>query len=640
MTIELQASIPHGRIEEKWVTHLDHIRLVGPRNRPKYTIIVVGTGLAGAAAAASMGAMGYKIECFCFQDSPRRAHSIAAQGGINAAKDYRNEGDSVFRLFYDTQKGGDYRSREANVYRLAELSMGIIDQAVAQGVPFAREYGGLLANRSFGGVLVERTFYCRGETGQQLLLGANSALAREIHDGRVRMHTRTELLDIVVVHGRARGIVVRNLVTGEISSFAGDAVVLATGGYSNVYYLSTNAKGCNVTATWRAHKKGAGFANPCFCQIHPTCIPAAGEHQAKLTLMSESLRNDGRIWVPRTKRDTRRAAEIPQDQRYYYLEERYPRFGNLVPRDVASRNAKDVCDEGFGVGPSGLGVYLDFRDAIGDRGADVIESRYGNLFEMYERITGENPRQTPMLIYPAPHYTMGGLWVDYNLMTSLPGLFAIGEANFSDHGANRLGASSLMQCLADGYFIIPLTIGDYISRHPIGEIGTEHPEFKEAEQTLRERTARLLSIHGTRSVESFHRDLGKLMTDHCGISRNEAGLQEALKNIPEIREAFWNDLAINGGSAELNQSLEHAGRVADFLEFAELMCIDALTREESCGCHFRQEYQTRDGEALRNDEEFAHVAVWEYTGEGRTPVLYKEPLHFEALPPARRDYKK
>ena len=640
MTIELQASIPHGRIEEKWKAHLESIRLVGPRNRQKYTIIVVGTGLAGAAAAASMGAMGYKIECFCFQDSPRRAHSIAAQGGINAAKDYRNDGDSVFRLFYDTQKGGDYRSREANVYRLADLSMGIIDQAVAQGVPFAREYGGMLANRSFGGVLVERTFYCRGETGQQLLLGANSALAREIHDGRVRMHTRTELLDIVVVDGRARGIVVRNLVTGEIGSFAGNAVVLATGGYSNVYYLSTNAKGCNVTATWRAHKKGAGFANPCFCQIHPTCIPAAGEHQAKLTLMSESLRNDGRIWVPRKKGDTRRASEIPREQRYYYLEERYPRFGNLVPRDVASRNAKDVCDEGFGVGPTGLGVYLDFHDAIGDRGADVIESRYANLFEMYERITGENPRQTPMRIYPAPHYTMGGLWVDYNLMTSLPGLFAIGEANFSDHGANRLGASSLMQCLADGYFIIPVTIGDYISRHPNGEIPTEHPAFREAEQALRERTTRLLSIHGTRSVESFHRDLGKLMTEHCGISRNEAGLQETLKTIPEIREAFWNDLAINGGSAELNQSLEHAGRVADFLEFAELMCIDALTREESCGCHFRKEYQTRDGEALRNDEDFAHVAVWEYTGEGRIPVLYKEPLHFEALPPTRRDYKK
>ena len=639
MTLELDAAIPHGRIEEKWETHLDQIRLVGPRNRPRYTIIVVGSGLAGGAAAASMGAMGYNVECFCFQDSPRRAHSIAAQGGINAAKDYRNDGDSVYRLFYDTQKGGDYRSREANVWRLAELSTGIIDQAVAQGVPFAREYGGMLANRSFGGVLVERTFYCRGETGQQLLLGANSALAREIHDGRVRMHTRTELLDIVVVDGRARGIIVRDLVTGEIGSFAGDAVVLATGGYSNVYYLSTNARGCNVTATWRAHKIGAGFANPCYCQIHPTCIPAAGEHQAKLTLMSESLRNDGRIWVPRNQGDTRRASEIPDTERYYFLEERYPRFGNLVPRDVASRNAKDVCDKGLGVGPTGYGVYLDFRNAIRDRGAEVIESRYGNLFEMYQRITDDDPRREPMRIYPAPHYTMGGLWVDYNLMTSLPGLFAIGEANFSDHGANRLGASSLMQCLADGYFIIPVTIADYISRHPHGEVTTDHPAFAEAEHVLRERTGRLLSIRGTRSTESFHRELGTLMTDHCGIARSEAGLQEALKTIPDIREAFWKDLAVNGSGAELNQSLEHAGRVADFLEFAELMCLDALTREESCGCHFREEHQTEDGEALRNDEEFAHVAIWEYTGEGRLPVLHKEPLHFEALPLARRDYK-
>ncbi len=639
MTLDLVANIPHGRIEDKWATHLDQIRLVGPRNRPQYTVIVVGTGLAGAAAAASMGAMGYNVECFCFQDSPRRAHSIAAQGGINAAKGYRNDGDSVFRLFYDTQKGGDYRSREANVYRLAELSTGIIDQAVAQGVPFAREYGGLLANRSFGGVLVERTFYCRGETGQQLLLGANSALAREIHDGRERMHTRTELLDIVVVDGRARGIVVRDMVTGEIRSMAGDAVVLATGGYSNVYYLSTNAKGCNVTATWRAHKQGAGFANPCYCQIHPTCIPAAGVHQAKLTLMSESLRNDGRIWVPRNHGETRRPSEIQEEDRYYYLEERYPRFGNLVPRDVASRNAKDVCDEGLGVGPTGYGVYLDFRDAIRDRGADVIDGRYGNLFEMYERITDEDPRATPMRIYPAPHYTMGGLWVDYNLQTSLQGLFAIGEANFSDHGANRLGASSLMQCLADGYFIIPITIADYISRHPRGEVGVDHPAFKAAEQALRERTGRLLSIRGKRSAESFHREIGKLMTDHCGISRNEAGLKEAMKTIPEIRESFWKDLAVNGSGAELNQSLEHAGRVADFLEFAELMCIDALTREESCGCHFRDEYQTKDGEAPRNDEEFAHVAIWEYTGKDRIPVLHKEELHFETLPLARRDYK-
>ena len=637
--MELEANIPPGRIEDKWETHLDHIRLVGPRNRPRYTVIVVGTGLAGASAAASMGAMGYKVECFCFQDSPRRAHSIAAQGGINAAKDYRNDGDSVFRLFYDTQKGGDYRSREANVWRLAELSTGIIDQAVAQGVPFAREYGGLLANRSFGGVLVERTFYCRGETGQQLLLGANSALAQQIHDGNVRMHARMELLDIVVADGRARGIVVRDLVTGEIDSVAGDAVVLATGGYCNVYYLSTNAKGCNVTATWRAHKKGAGFANPCFCQIHPTCIPAAGEHQAKLTLMSESLRNDGRIWVPRNKGDTRPPTEIPEEERYYFLEERYPRFGNLVPRDVASRNAKDVCDEGLGVGPTGYGVYLDFRDAIRDRGLDVIEARYDNLFEMYERIRAEDPRRTPMRIYPAPHYTMGGLWVDYNLMTTLPGLFAIGEANFSDHGANRLGASSLMQCLADGYFIVPVTIGDYLSRHPYREIGTDHPAFKDAEQELRNRIGRLLSVNGSRSVESFHRELGKIMTDHCGISRNEAGLKEAIEIIPGIREAFGSDVNVTGGGVELNQALEHAGRVADFLEFAQLMCVDGLTRDESCGCHFRQEHQTPDGEALRNDEEFAHVAVWEYTGEDRVPVLYKEPLHFEALPPTRRDYK-
>ena len=637
--LDLNAQIPPGRIEEKWDTHIDHLRLVGPRNRPRYTIIVVGTGLAGASAAASMAAMGYNVECFCFQDSPRRAHSIAAQGGINAAKDYRNDGDSVFRLFYDTQKGGDYRSREANVYRLAQLSMGIIDQAVAQGVPFAREYGGMLANRSFGGVLVERTFYCRGETGQQLLLGANSALAQQIHAGNVRMHTRTELLDVVVVDGRARGIVVRDLVSGEIGSFAADAVVLSTGGYSNVFYLSTNAKGCNVTATWRAHKKGAGFANPCYCQIHPTCIPAAGEHQAKLTLMSESLRNDGRIWVPRNKDDKRHPREIAEGDRYYFLEERYPRFGNLVPRDVASRNAKDVCDDGLGVGPTGYGVYLDFRDAIKDRGLKVIEARYDNLFEMYERITAENPRTTPMRIFPAPHYTMGGLWVDYNLMTTLPGLFAIGEANFSDHGANRLGASSLMQCLADGYFILPVTIADFISRHPRGEVAADHPAFKEAETRLRERIGGLLSINGSRSVESFHRELGKLMTDHCGISRDREGLEEALKTIPEIRAAFWNDVNVTGGNTQLNLALEHAGRVADFMEFAELMCVDALTREESCGCHFRREYQTPDGEALRNDEEFSHVATWEYTGEGHLPVLYKEPLHFEALPLARRDYK-
>ncbi len=637
--MKLDARIPPGPIEHKWETHVDQVRLVGPRNRPRYTIIVVGTGLAGASAAASMAAMGYRVECFCFQDSPRRAHSIAAQGGINAAKDYRNDGDSVFRLFYDTQKGGDFRAREANVYRLAQLSTGIIDQAVAQGVPFAREYGGMLANRSFGGVLVERTFYCRGETGQQLLLGASSALAREIHDGRVRMHVRTELMDLVVVDGRVRGIVTRDLVTGEVRSFAGDAVVLATGGYSTVYHLSTNAKGCNVTAIWRAHRRGAGFANPCFTQIHPTCIPAAGEHQSKLTLMSESLRNDGRIWVPREKGDARAPAEIPEAQRRYFLEERYPRYGNLVPRDVASRSAKAVCDEGCGVGPTGYGVYLDLRDAINENGLEIIEGRYGNLFEMYERITGEDPRKTPMRIYPAPHYTMGGLWVDYGLMTTLPGLFAVGEANFSDHGANRLGASSLMQCLADGYFILPVTIGDYLSSHPYAEVSTEHPEFRKVEREAAEGIRRLLSVGGSRSVESFHRELGRIMTHQCGISRSAAGLEEALRSIPDLREEFWSDVKVTGEDRELNQALEHAGRVADFLEFAELMCRDALERNESCGCHFREEHQTGDGEALRDDERHAHVAVWEYAGEGGEPVLHIEPLHFEALPLGKREYK-
>jgi succinate dehydrogenase / fumarate reductase flavoprotein subunit len=637
--MELEAKIPPGRIEEKWETHLDHIRLVGPRNRPKYKVIVIGTGLAGASASSSMAAMGYNVDCFCFQDSPRRAHSIAAQGGINAAKDYRNDGDTVFRLFYDTQKGGDYRSRESNVYRLAQLSTGIIDQAVSQGVPFAREYGGLLANRSFGGVLVERTFYCRGETGQQLLLGANSALAHQIHEGKVRMHVRTEMLDLVVADGRVRGVVVRDLVTGEISSHAGDAVVLASGGYSNVFYLSTNAKGCNVTASWRAHRHGAGFANPCYCQIHPTCIPAAGDHQSKLTLMSESLRNDGRIWVPREKSDDRAAKDIPDKERYYYLEERYPRFGNLVPRDVASRNAKEVCDEGLGVGATKYGVYLDFRDAIKDHGLDVIEARYENLFEMYERITDENPRKTPMRIYPAPHYTMGGLWVDYNLMTSLPGLFAIGEANFSDHGANRLGASSLMQCLADGYFVLPVTIGDYLSRYPEGEMSADDDTFKQAERTAKERTDQLLGIQGGRSVESFHRELGKIMIDHCGISRNKKGLQEAIEKIPKLRKEFWADVRVTGKGGELNQTLEHAGRVADFLEFGELMCRDALQRDESCGCHFREEHQTKEGEALRDDEKFAHVTVWEHAGENNEPKMHEEPLEFEALPLAQRNYK-
>jgi succinate dehydrogenase / fumarate reductase flavoprotein subunit len=637
--MKLDAKIPPGPIESKWESHIDHIRLVGPRNRTHYKVIVVGTGLAGSSAASSMAAMGYQVESFCFQDSPRRAHSIAAQGGINAAKNYRNDGDSTFRLFYDTQKGGDFRSREANVWRLAQLSTAIIDQAVAQGVPFAREYGGELANRSFGGVLVERTFYCRGETGQQLLLGANSALAKEIAAGNVKMHTRKELLDIVVADERARGIIVRDLVTGEISSHAADAVVLATGGYTNVFYLSTNARGCNVTATWRAHKRGAGFANPCYIQIHPTAIPATGEHQSKLTLMSESLRNDGRIWVPREKGDKREPKDIPEEDRYYYLEERYPRFGNLVPRDVASRNAKDVCDKEMGVGSTGAGVLLDFRDAIKEKGADVIEERYGNLFDMYERITSDNPRDQPMQIYPAPHYSMGGLWVDYDLMTSLPGLFAIGESNFSDHGANRLGASSMMQCLADGYFIIPITIGDYLSRYPESEIDTSHPAFANAVRDVKERTDRLLSVGGDKSVDYFHRELGKIMMDLCGITRNAEGLQEALEKIPPLRERFWKEVSVPGTGESFNQSLERAGRVADFLEFAELMCHDALNRDESCGCHFRDEHQTKDGETLRNDDEFAHVSVWEYKGENEAPELHKEVLEFEALPLAQRNYK-
>lgn len=637
--MKLNARIPPGPIEDKWAAHLEHIRLIGPRNRPDYRVIVVGTGLAGAAAASSIAAMGYPVDCFCFQDSPRRAHSIAAQGGINAAKNYREDGDSVYRLFHDTLLGGDYRAREANVWRLAQLSTKIIDQATAQGVPFAREYGGLLANRSFGGVLVERTFYCRGETGQQLLLGANSALAREIHLGHVRMHTRTELLDVVVVDGRARGIIARNLVTGELRGHAADAVVLATGGYCNVFYLSTNALGCNVTATWRAHRRGAEFANPCFTQIHPTCIPAASEHQSKLTLMSESLRNDGRLWVPASGDDQRTPHDIPETERYYYLEAEYPRFGNLMPRDVASRRAKTVCDQGLGVGTTRRGAYLDFRDALRDQGEAVITARYGNLFEMYERITGESPLHTPMRIYPAPHYAMGGLWVDYNLMTTLPGLFAIGEANFSEHGANRLGASSLMQCLADGYFILPNTLGDYLGRRRHDEVNSDHPAFRHAETAVRERTARLLSIHGEHSVEWFHGELGKLMNAHCGISRQEKGLRTALERIPELRDRFWRDLKVPGAAHGLNQSLEHAGRVADFMEFAELLCRDALVRDESCGCHFREEHQTEDGEAIRDDEHFAHVAVWEHRGDDQAPGLHKEALNFEVLPLSQRNYK-
>lgn len=638
--LTLDSKIPVAPIEDAWTYHKNNnLRLVGPKNRPKFKVIVVGSGLAGASAAASMGAMGYNVECFCFQDSPRRAHSIAAQGGINASKNYRNDGDSTWRLFYDTQKGGDYRAREQNVYRLAELSTSIIDQAVSQGVPFAREYGGKLANRSFGGVLVERTFYCRGETGQQLLLGAYSALEEQIAAKKVKMHTRHEMLDLVVVDGRSRGIVVRNLETGEITSHAADAVVLATGGYGNVFYLSTNAKGCNVTANFRAYRKGAGFANPCFTQIHPTSIPASGDYQSKLTLMSESLRNDGRIWVPRNADEKRDPRDIPEEDRFYYLEERYPRFGNLVPRDVAARNAKDVCDQGLGVGPTGYGVYLDFAAAIEEKGIDAVKSKYANLFEMYQRITDDDPVETPMRIYPAVHYTMGGLWVDYNLMTNVPGLYAIGESNFADHGANRLGASSLMQCLADGYFIIPVTIGDFLSRHESGEITTDHPAFKETETAVKDRLNKLLAVKGTRSAQSFHRELGKIMWEHCGISRNKESLEEGLRKIPALREEFWRDLKLPGNPAELNQSLEHAGRVLDFLDFGELMCRDALLRDESCGCHFREEHQTPEGEAERNDEDYAFVSVFEYKGEGTQPELNKEPLSFDALPLAARNYK-
>ncbi len=638
--LNLDAKVPSGPIQDAWTNYKDNLRLVGPNNRGKSKIIVIGSGLAGGAAAASLGAMGYNVDCFCFQDSPRRAHSIAAQGGINASKNYRNDGDSTWRLFSDTQKGGDYRAREQNVYRLAELSTAIIDQAASQGVPFAREYGGKLANRSFGGVLVERTFYCRGETGQQLLLGAYQALEEQIVAKRVRMHTRSEMMDVVVVDGKTRGIVVRNLETGELTSHAADAVVLASGGYANVFYLSTNAKGCNVTAVYRAYKRGAGFANPCFTQIHPTAIPASGDYQSKLTLMSESLRNDGRIWVPRDPNEKRAPVDIPDADRYYYLEERYPRFGNLVPRDVAARNAKDVCDQGLGVGPTGFGVYLDFASAIKHAGVKAVKSKYDNLFEMYERITADDPTETPMRIYPAVHYTMGGLWVDYNLMTNVQGLYAIGEANFADHGANRLGASSLMQCLADGYFILPVTIGDYLSRHA-GEarLNSDDAAFKEVEAEVRDQLSRLTSINGTRSVNSFHRELGEIMWEKCGISRSRESLESGLELIPELRKQFWSDLKLPGATKELNQSLEHAGRVADFLEFGELMCRDALLREESCGCHLRDEYQTKDNEAQRDDDRFAHVSVFEYKGQDQNPELTKEPLSFEALPLAARNYK-
>ncbi|MFI5228808.1 MAG: fumarate reductase/succinate dehydrogenase flavoprotein subunit [Gemmatimonadales bacterium] len=638
--MELEPQSPSGPIERKWDKHRFEMKLVNPANKRKYTVIVVGSGLAGASAAASLSELGYNVRCFCFQDSPRRAHSIAAQGGINAAKNYQNDGDSVFRLFYDTIKGGDFRSREANVYRLAQISVNIIDQCVAQGVPFAREYGGLLANRSFGGAQVSRTFYARGQTGQQLLLGAYQALEKEISKGGVRMYPRTEMLDLVVIDGRARGIVTRDMVTGEIETHLADAVILGTGGYGNVYYLSTNAKGSNATAIWRAYKRGAAFANPCFTQIHPTCIPQSGEHQSKLTLMSESLRNDGRVWVPKRKEDRGKPPrEIPEQDRDYYLERKYPSFGNLSPRDIASRAAKEVCDEGRGVGPGGRGVYLDFSDAIKRLGKDKIAERYGNLFEMYERITDENPYEVPMRIYPAVHYTMGGLWVDYNLMSTVPGLHVIGEANFSDHGANRLGASALMQGLADGYFVVPLTIGNYLGSNKLAPVSADDPAVRATERDVRDRTERLLSVNGSRTVTSIHRELGQIMWEYCGMARDAAGLTKAIALVSKLRDEFWRDVRVPGTGAELNQALEHAGRVADFLELGELMCRDALDREESCGAHFRTEFETPDGEAKRNDERFAYVAAWEYTGQSEAPVLHKEPLVFENVALSQRSYK-
>jgi succinate dehydrogenase flavoprotein subunit len=635
----LNARIPSGPIQDKWDKHRFEIKLVNPANKRKYTVIVVGSGLAGASAAATLSELGYNVKCFCFQDSPRRAHSIAAQGGINAAKNYRNDGDSIFRLFYDTVKGGDFRAREANVYRLAQISVNIIDQCVAQGVPFAREYGGLLANRSFGGAQVSRTFYARGQTGQQLLLGAYQQLEKEVARGGVTMFPRTEMLDLVVVSGRARGIVVRDMVTGRIETHVADAVVLGTGGYGNVFYLSTNAKGSNATAIWRAHKRGAYFGNPCFTQIHPTCIPQSGDYQSKLTLMSESLRNDGRVWVPLREGDTRPPDQIPEAERDYYLERRYPSFGNLAPRDIASRAAKAVCDEARGVGPGGLGVFLDFADAIHRLGVDAIRERYGNLFEMYHRITDEDPYRVPMRIYPAVHYTMGGLWVDYNLMSTIPGLYVIGEANFSDHGANRLGASALMQGLADGYFILPNTIGDYLASSKPEKIDPNHPECRLVQEETSVLTQRLLDVKGKRTVDSFHRELGRLMWDKCGMARNASGLREALGRIPTLREEFWRNVNVPGSDAELNQALEKAGRVADFLELAELMCRDALHREESCGGHFREEFQTEDGEALRDDERFAYVAAWEHAGREAEPRLHQEPLTFEYVHLAQRSYK-
>jgi succinate dehydrogenase / fumarate reductase flavoprotein subunit len=641
MTISLDAKTPPGPIEKKWDTHKFEMKLVNPANKRKFNVIVVGTGLAGGSAAATLSELGYQVRCFSFHDSPRRAHSIAAQGGINAAKNYQNDGDSVYRLFYDTIKGGDFRSREANVYRLAQVSVNIIDQCVAQGVPFAREYGGLLSNRSFGGAQVSRTFYARGQTGQQLLLGAYQALERQIVHGGVQMYPFTEMLDLIVVDGRARGIIARDLLTGTITPHIADAVVLATGGYGNVFFLSTNAKLSNCTAIWRAYKRGAAFGNPCFTQIHPTCIPVSGDYQSKLTLMSESLRNDGRVWVPRRKGDKRAPSDIPESERDYYLERKYPSFGNLAPRDIASRAAKEVCDEGRGVGPTGLGVYLDFADAIARLGEDTIRDRYGNLFDIYQRITDENPYRVPMRIYPAIHYTMGGLWVDYNLMTTIPGLHAIGEANFSDHGANRLGASALMQGLGDGYFILPYTIGDYLASNRLERIDASHPAVREADGAVRTRISKLLGVRGGRTADQFHRELGKTMWELCGMSRNAAGLKKALESIPHIREQFWKEVTVpnTGDTVAFNQELEKAGRVADFLELAELICIDALHRNESCGGHFREEYQTADGEAKRDDEHFAYAAAWEYAGEGKPPVLNKEPLTFEAVHLSQRSYK-
>ncbi len=638
--MELNSKIPDGPIEKKWDKHKFDVKLVNPANKRKFNIIVVGTGLAGGSAAASLAELGYNVKCFCIQDSPRRAHSIAAQGGINAAKNYQNDGDSVYRLFYDTVKGGDFRSREANVYRLAQLSVNIIDQCVAQGVPFARDYGGLLDNRSFGGAQVSRTFYARGQTGQQLLLGAYSALSRQISLGNVDMYPRHEMLDLVTVDGHARGIITRNLVNGSIEPHAGDAVVLCTGGYVNVFYLSTNGQGCNVTASWRAYKNGAAFANPCYTQIHPTCLPVSGDHQSKLTLMSESLRNDGRVWVPKNKEDKRRPNEIPENERDYYLERRYPAFGNLVPRDVASRAAKKMCDDGFGVGAAKTSVYLDFANAIERMGKQTVEAKYGNLFQMYDRITDENPYKFPMRIYPAPHYAMGGLWVDYNLMSTVPGLFVLGEANFSDHGANRLGASALMQGLADGYFVIPYTICDYLAES-LGKdkIDTSHASFKDGEKAVNDKLKKLLSIKGKRTADEFHRKLGRIMWNRCGMSRHKDGLTEALESIPKLREEFYSDLIISGSGEELNQSLEKAGRVADFFELGELMVRDALNRNESCGGHFREEYQTENNEAMRDDENYSYAAAWEYKGENDAPALNKEPLEFEHVHLVQRSYK-